>query len=75
MATPRDPQIALEVEAFRTLFFEIVNHRIYLPSGLEELIGNRNEFAVRIGSRGQNGNAAVGLMKSGVSQLHVNVLA
>src|ERR1039458_4610174 len=35
MATPNHPQVALEVEAFRTLLVEIVNHRIYLPSGLE----------------------------------------
>jgi hypothetical protein len=31
-----DPQIFLEVEPFRTLFFEIVNHN-YLPRALLKL--------------------------------------
>ena len=35
MATPHHPQVVLQVEAFRTFLVEIVNHRIHLPSGLE----------------------------------------
>jgi len=39
-----------------------------------ELIGNRNKLAIGVRSRGQNGDAAVILMKSGVAKLQIDML-
>ena len=39
------------------------------------MIGNRNEFAIGVGSHRQDGDRAVILVKSRVSQLQIQVLA
>jgi hypothetical protein len=35
VASPNQAQVTLKVEAFRIFLVEIVNHKIYLPNGLE----------------------------------------
>ena len=74
MAAAHHAQVMLQVKTFRTFLFEIVNHSLSSQrSG--KLIGERNEFAIGVGSRRQHGNSTVILMQPRVSQLHIQVLA
>jgi len=53
---------------------------IYLLNALSsqrsgELIRQRNEFAIRVGSPSQDGNSTVNLVQTRISQLHIKMLA